>query len=165
MLQRIQMASIGWLLSFHALKWHIFVLVTPFKPNEISRPIHFSFKGCWMVFFIFGQILIEHTVSKQWRPWSDATFCGVWSGFALFAYVPQKDARLKWIKDGWRKKNVTVNSEIFARILFSRISLKGIFTTLKFATRFTYISKRQIDLTFREDFIFTKLRICEGSRI
>ena len=27
---------------------------------------------------------------KQWTTWSDATFCGVWSGFALFADVPQK---------------------------------------------------------------------------
>ena len=25
---------------------------------------------------------------KEGRPWSDATFCGVWSGFALFAIVP-----------------------------------------------------------------------------
>ena len=25
-----------------------------------------------------------------WGPWSDAVFCGVWSGSALFAYVPQK---------------------------------------------------------------------------
>ena len=22
---------------------------------------------------------------QQWRPWSDAAFCGVWSGSALFA--------------------------------------------------------------------------------
>ena len=29
----------------------------------------------------------------------------------------------------------TVNSEIFARILFSRIALKDIFVTLKLATR------------------------------
>ena len=37
----------------------------------------------------------------------------------------------------------TVNPEIFARTLFSRIALKDIFATLKFATRawFSYISK------------------------
>ena len=46
----------------------------------------------WVVFFIFIQILKEFSVSKQWRTWSDAAFCGVWSGFALFAYVPQKGA-------------------------------------------------------------------------
>ena len=36
--------------------------VNPFKP------VHFRFKGCWVVFFIFIQILIEHSISKQWRP-------------------------------------------------------------------------------------------------
>ena len=41
-------------------------------------------------FSIFIQILIENSASKQWRSWSDATFCGVWSWSALFAYVPQK---------------------------------------------------------------------------
>ena len=49
---------------------------------------------CWVVFFIF--ILIEHHVNKQWIPWSDVAFCGVWSGFTLFAYVPQKDAMFAW---------------------------------------------------------------------
>ena len=29
--------------------------------------IHFRFNGCWVVFFIFVQILIEHSASKQWR--------------------------------------------------------------------------------------------------
>ena len=29
-------------------------------------------------------------VSEQWRPWSDAAFCDVWSGSALFGYVPKK---------------------------------------------------------------------------
>ena len=27
----------------------------------------------------------DWTICKQWRPWSDAAFCGVWSGSALFA--------------------------------------------------------------------------------
>ena len=48
------------------------------------------FKGCWMVFFIFIWILIEHSVSKQWRNWSDAAICGIWCGSALFADVPKK---------------------------------------------------------------------------
>ena len=41
----------------------------------------------------------------------------------------------------------TVNSEIFARILFSRIALKDIYSTLKIATRawFTFISNPQND--------------------
>ena len=52
------------------------------------EPVHFRLKGCWVVSFIFIQILIEHSVRKQWRAWSDAVFCGVWTGSALFAYVP-----------------------------------------------------------------------------
>ena len=39
----------------------------------------------------FFELLKETVVSKQWRVWSDALFCGVWSGFALFAEVPQKE--------------------------------------------------------------------------
>ena len=48
--------------------------------------------------FHFIQIQIEHSASKQWRPWPDAAVCDVWSGTALFVYVPQKDARLIWVK-------------------------------------------------------------------
>ena len=53
-------------------------------------PVHFSFKGCWVVFFSFIQILKDNSASNQWRTWSDAEFCSVWSGLALFADVPQK---------------------------------------------------------------------------
>ena len=31
-------------------------------------PVYYRFKCCWVVVFIFIQILIEHPVSKQWRP-------------------------------------------------------------------------------------------------
>ena len=31
---------------------------------------------------------MENHVSKQCRPWSDATLCGIWSGSSLFAKVP-----------------------------------------------------------------------------
>ena len=48
--------------------------------------------------FIFILFKIEIPVGKQWRPWSDAAFWGVWSGSALFAYVPNKGARLLWVK-------------------------------------------------------------------
>ena len=36
-------------------------------------------------------ILLEKngwTICKQWRPWSDAAFCGIWSGSVLFANNP-----------------------------------------------------------------------------
>ena len=48
---------------------------------------------------IFMQISKEPSVSKQWRTWSDARFCSVWSGFALFVYVHKKDTRQDpWVK-------------------------------------------------------------------
>ena len=58
-------------------------------PNVFSHPyksdesINFQFTFCWVVFFIFIQILKETSVSKQSRTCS-----------ALFADVPKKDARL-----------------------------------------------------------------------
>ena len=70
-----------------------------------NRP--FLFKECWVVFFIFIQIVIEYSASKQWRPWIHA-FCGIWSGSALFAYVPQIiDAKL--IRASIWFDNITVN--------------------------------------------------------
>ena len=32
--------------------------------------------------------MMENSVSKQFRPWSDVTLCGILSGSALFAYDP-----------------------------------------------------------------------------
>ena len=50
----------------------------------------------------------------------------------------------------------TVNSEMFARILFSRIALGDIFATSKFVTRpwFIYISKRQSNFAIWRGFYF-----------
>ena len=48
-----------------------------------------------MVYFILMRILIEHSVSKQWRTSSDPAICVLWSGFALFSDV----ARLIWVND------------------------------------------------------------------
>ena len=51
---------------------------------------------------------------------------------------------------------LTVNLEIFARILFSRIVFKDIYATSKFVTRvcFTYISKRQSDFAISREFYY-----------
>ena len=48
-------------------------------PTVIKWQVHFLYKGCWVVFYICIQISIEHSVSKQWRPWSGVAFCGVCS--------------------------------------------------------------------------------------
>ena len=62
---------------------------------------------------------------------------------------------------------VTLNPEIFARILFSRIALKDIFCDAK-NSRLEHdlhisLSGREIS-AFCGDFIFSKLHICEVSR-
>ena len=47
------------------------------------------------------QIFLEKTgwsIGKQWRPWSDAAFCSVWSGSALFANYPFRVLRTTWVK-------------------------------------------------------------------
>ena len=73
-----------WLWVHNSLLTHLCRMDSP--PLSIGT-VHFCFKGCWVVFFIFIQILIEQSACKQWRPWSEHA---VWSGSPLFAYVPQK---------------------------------------------------------------------------
>ena len=58
--------------------------------------------------------------------------------------------------------NYTVNQEIFARILFSRIAVKDIFATLDHDLCVS-VNYRVISL-FHEDFIFMKLHILEVSQ-
>ena len=45
-------------------------------------------KESCVVFFIFIHMLIEHSVSIKWRPWSNPVFRG--SRSAMFAYVTQR---------------------------------------------------------------------------
>ena len=65
-----------------------------------------------------------------------------------------------------KKMVSTVDSEIFARILFSRIALKDILAMLKFATkaRFTYINKRKSDFAISRGFYFHETSHSEVSR-
>ena len=61
------------------------------KPNGLSYSRTSTFPILELLgvfFFIFSQILIEHSECKQWRSWSYIAWCDVWSGSALFAYVP-----------------------------------------------------------------------------
>ena len=76
---------------FSFLCW---ILINPHLPSGPICPYHldesisnFKVSGVLFLFFIISRIDIP--VSKQWRPWSDAAFCGGWSGSALFAYVPK----------------------------------------------------------------------------
>ena len=63
------------------------------------RSPHLSFKGCLVYIFIFILFLIEIPVCKECKPWSDATFCGFWSGSTLLAYVPNRGC---YGDMGWR---------------------------------------------------------------
>ena len=65
-----------------------------FKPTGISHRYQLEqsisvLRDVGWYFFIFIQILIENSASKRWRSRPDTAFCGVWSGSALFAYVPE----------------------------------------------------------------------------
>ena len=57
----------------------------------------------------------------------------------------------------------TVNPEIFARIIFSRMTLKDIFATFLNRMIYQYQSTKN-DFSISRGFIFTKLRKCETSR-
>ena len=48
-----------------------------------------NFRGVWGIVFNFILFQIEIPVSKQCRLWSNAMFCVVWSGSALFAKDPK----------------------------------------------------------------------------
>ena len=52
--------------SFMTLLTHLFGQMEFSALNNGKEHLHFN--SCWVVFFIFIQILIEDPVSKQWRP-------------------------------------------------------------------------------------------------
>ena len=58
----------------------------PIHPYQLDESIS-NFRGVWCPFFIFILFRKDIPARKQWRPWSDAALCGVWSGSALFAFV------------------------------------------------------------------------------
>ena len=72
---------------FHGHQGDFSILV---KSGMFLKKLYGSFQGApWRSgrYHMYVLFLIEIHVSKQWRPWSDAAFWGVWSGSALFAYV------------------------------------------------------------------------------
>ena len=91
---------------FSALTVASILSLNPNKHNGLSYPYTLGEpicreRGSGVFFHFFVLFEIEISVSKQWRPWSDAALCGVWFRTALFAYVPQKGRQgLYWLK--WR---------------------------------------------------------------
>ena len=102
--------------------------------------------------------------------WTIGTFC-LYICLSLFYLVLEIWASTRdfstWalrvlFGNGFFKRH-TVNSEIFARILFSRIALKGIFATFKIRDLDMIYLHKYTTEWFRESFIFAKLRIREVS--
>ena len=61
--------------------------------------------------------------------------------------------------------HVLIKKYIFARILFSRIALKGIFAMLKISDLgMIYLPVNRMISTLREGFVFTKLRIFASAK-
>ena len=74
--------------------------------------VHFQIQGYLVYFFIFILFQIEIPVSKQWRPWSDAAFCGdvafcgVWSGSYTFYQGPKNGTLgMKWAASWQNQQN------------------------------------------------------------
>ena len=72
-------------------KFHIYMVlrflyaITHISWMEFPIIINWTIPFHRLYFLFLLKLLIELSVSKQWRSWSD-----VWSGSALFVYVPQK---------------------------------------------------------------------------
>ena len=85
---------------------HLLDLLNPYSPSGIVHPYQMDesiskFRGVWCTFLIFILFLIEISVCKQWRPWSDAA---IWLYTACLVPPPphthtkKRDARLIWVK-------------------------------------------------------------------
>ena len=93
--------TISW--NAHSSKWNKCAMkntllltvstLNPFMPNwffylnSLDRSISYI-RGLWLVFIIIMFCRNVWTYCIQCRAWSDAAFCGVWSGSTLFANVP-----------------------------------------------------------------------------
>ena len=68
------------------------ISLNPFMPSglfylkSLDRSIS-NRRGVWVVFIITIFFRNSYILCKQCWPWSDAAFCGVWSGSTVFANV------------------------------------------------------------------------------
>ena len=58
----------------HSIYWKLLISIVGMSGYDLDIPRE---KKCWKN-------------CKQWRPWSDVEFCGVWSRSALFANYPSR---------------------------------------------------------------------------
>ena len=93
------------------------MVFNPLMPSGVVHPYQldlsiFSFRDVWCIFyFIFFFVFrIEIIVCKQYRPWLDTAFCGVWSGTALFVYV-SKIVRKAWKERVYHSDSAGINQK------------------------------------------------------
>ena len=72
---------------------NLFMFNNPFKPNEISHSYQFDqsisvLRAVWWYFSFLFKCKYSIQLANSVDP--EQTFCGVWSGSALFAHLPQK---------------------------------------------------------------------------
>ena len=85
-------SDIKWKYKIHR-QYRSALFIYPFMPgglfylNSLDLSIS-NLTGVWLVFIITVFYRNFRIKCKQCRPWSDAGFCGIWSGSKLFANVP-----------------------------------------------------------------------------
>ena len=78
----------------------------------------------------FIQPLTSCNSSKHCRPWSDATFCSIWSGSALFANVPNVPVQVLQITLYQQHSDITVTRIAWLLITITFFCLKRGLITL-----------------------------------
>ena len=61
-------------------------------------PVHFRIKGCWVVFYIFLQLLIERLYANSRDPYETPLSAASDLGLRCLPMSHKKDARLVWVK-------------------------------------------------------------------
>ena len=84
------------LAGLHCLLRHTLLI---FLTSGLVHPYHLDESICSLgvsgEYLYFCCILHRNALSKQYRPWSDAASCGIWTGSLLFAYVPKMGIQSK----------------------------------------------------------------------
>ena len=116
--------------------------LTHCRLNELTHTIYWKILISILGTCMWGYVIeifwkkIGWIICKQWRPWSDTAFCGIWSGSALFANYLLGVSRLQWVNEhpqrifSWRNKNIStfLVEEICLIWSLIRYSTKDIFT-------------------------------------
>ena len=108
---------LSWSLSIPNKHWHLIMPPTSNQSTDITGGSIVSEcklgKWSW-TYHCFIYPLTSCNLSKQCRPWSDAAFCGFWSGLALFANVPNAPVQVLQITLCQQHSDLTVTKKSMA---------------------------------------------------